>query len=127
MSEASADERISFSEQQASDFAKGVAGDFNPIHDPGAKRFCVPGDLLFAVMLHRFGIATNTEVEFAGMLTSNNSLSLPEAVTDSLSLADDREREVLSLRMSGTRYKDCLLYTSPSPRDATLSRMPSSA
>ena len=26
-----------------------------------------------------------------------------------------------------TRYTDCLLYTSPSPRDATLSRMPSSA
>ena len=25
------------------------------------------------------------------------------------------------------RSKDCLLYTSPSPRDATLSRMPSSA
>ena len=24
-------------------------------------------------------------------------------------------------------YDDCLLYTSPSPRDATLSRMPSSA
>ena len=26
-----------------------------------------------------------------------------------------------------TEPKDCLLYTSPSPRDATLSRMPSSA
>ena len=26
-----------------------------------------------------------------------------------------------------TMYLDCLLYTSPSPRDATLSRMPSSA
>ena len=26
-----------------------------------------------------------------------------------------------------TQYEDCLLYTSPSPRDATLSRMPSSA
>ena len=25
------------------------------------------------------------------------------------------------------RFCDCLLYTSPSPRDATLSRMPSSA
>ena len=25
------------------------------------------------------------------------------------------------------KYDDCLLYTSPSPRDATLSRMPSSA
>ena len=28
---------------------------------------------------------------------------------------------------SGGRYVTCLLYTSPSPRDATLSRMPSSA
>ena len=27
----------------------------------------------------------------------------------------------------GIRHDDCLLYTSPSPRDATLSRMPSSA
>ena len=27
----------------------------------------------------------------------------------------------------GARYYNCLLYTSPSPRDATLSRMPSSA
>ena len=27
----------------------------------------------------------------------------------------------------GDNIKDCLLYTSPSPRDATLSRMPSSA
>ena len=25
------------------------------------------------------------------------------------------------------KYKDCLLYTSPSPRDGLLSRMPSSA
>ena len=28
---------------------------------------------------------------------------------------------------ANTRYEGCLLYTSPSPRDATLSRMPSSA
>ena len=27
----------------------------------------------------------------------------------------------------GNKFRDCLLYTSPSPRDATLSRMPSSA
>mgnify|MGYP003315215967 CR=1 FL=1 len=31
--------------------------------------------------------------------------------------------EVMALEQAG----DCLLYTSPSPRDATLSRMPSSA
>ena len=29
--------------------------------------------------------------------------------------------------ISAALYRDCLLYTSPSPRDATLSRMPSSA
>ena len=31
------------------------------------------------------------------------------------------------IRANETMYKACLLYTSPSPRDATLSRMPSSA
>ena len=30
-------------------------------------------------------------------------------------------------QQGGTEHNVCLLYTSPSPRDATLSRMPSSA
>ena len=30
-------------------------------------------------------------------------------------------------KLKNTHEKPCLLYTSPSPRDATLSRMPSSA
>ena len=34
--------------------------------------------------------------------------------------------QLLSDRSHET-FRDCLLYTSPSPRDATLSRMPSSA
>ena len=34
--------------------------------------------------------------------------------------------DILGARMSAA-VNDCLLYTSPSPRDATLSRMPSSA
>ena len=34
--------------------------------------------------------------------------------------------DIVFLALHGT-YGDCLLYTSPSPRDATLSRMPSSA
>ena len=33
----------------------------------------------------------------------------------------------LSDKSFPTRTNSCLLYTSPSPRDATLSRMPSSA
>ena len=37
-------------------------------------------------------------------------------------------KDINSLEIKNSEYTDsCLLYTSPSPRDATLSRMPSSA
>ena len=36
-------------------------------------------------------------------------------------------KEGLAIATQTVRSWDCLLYTSPSPRDATLSRMPSSA
>ena len=35
--------------------------------------------------------------------------------------------EPMNLTSMGNKFNICLLYTSPSPRDATLSRMPSSA
>ena len=35
--------------------------------------------------------------------------------------------EYVGYELDKPRYTPCLLYTSPSPRDATLSRMPSSA
>ena len=38
-----------------------------------------------------------------------------------------REGEYTYIREGISHTKSCLLYTSPSPRDATLSRMPSSA
>ena len=41
-------------------------------------------------------------------------------------VAGDRRR-VVALRVAGARQEPCLLYTSPSPRDRTRSRMPSSA
>ena len=40
---------------------------------------------------------------------------------------DLRLNEMATGDGSGTWGETCLLYTSPSPRDATLSRMPSSA
>ena len=39
----------------------------------------------------------------------------------------ENEEEMLSEGASTKAFYACLLYTSPSPRDATLSRMPSSA
>ena len=38
-----------------------------------------------------------------------------------------KEGSVIDLDIDDLKIKSCLLYTSPSPRDATLSRMPSSA
>ena len=43
--------RVCFTREQGSNFAKQMANDFNPLHDADAKRFCIPGDLLFAVIL----------------------------------------------------------------------------
>ena len=38
-----------------------------------------------------------------------------------------RKKDVAALLLPGDLYLPCLLYTSPSPRDRTRSRMPSSA
>ena len=40
---------------------------------------------------------------------------------------DALRRKLAQLRPKSKLFATCLLYTSPSPRDATLSRMPSSA
>ena len=45
-----------------------------------------------------------------------------------LTKAEKKEKEMKELEMKKlAKLKGCLLYTSPSPRDATLARMPSSA
>ena len=44
-----------------------------------------------------------------------------------LRVAEDEEREGLDIASHGEQAYRCLLYTSPSPRDRTRSRMPSSA
>jgi len=88
---------VSFSRQQASQFAKSVAGDFNPIHDVDARRFCVPGDLLFSLMIMRYGVADSTLVEFEGMVGDETELALPTSIVDRFTLADARQREYLKI------------------------------
>ena len=90
-----------FTEGQASDFAKAVAGDFNPIHDVGFKRFCVPGDLLFSLLLHHYGVHGSTHVQFAGMLGAQTALVLPTQLDDPLHVSDERGRNCLTLFARG--------------------------
>ena len=49
-----------------------------------------------------------------------------QGATQTQAGADDDDLEWLA-NAGATQTQGCLLYTSPSPRDATLSRMPSSA
>ena len=62
-------------------------------------------------------------LEFTGTVSERE---LKEQMLDDMQLERDRGITIKARSVS-VEYKHCLLYTSPSPRDATLSRMPSSA
>ena len=61
---------------------------------------------------------------YSQKLTKDISLSKKIDETSGLEILDG---QFITHNDSGGDPKFCLLYTSPSPRDATLSRMPSSA
>ena len=92
---------IRFSRQQASDFAKQVADDFNPIHDPDSKRFCVPGDLLFAVVLSRYGLSEKMHFNFSGLVSDGVPLHFPDSDADQVSITDRQGKEYLNFERSG--------------------------
>ena len=50
-----------------------------------------------------------------------------EALRSDAQLIDGRQKLFLEVSVIGVGVRDCLLYTSPSPRDRQKSRMPSSA
>ena len=85
-----------------------------------------------------FGERVNYKIKYQrrvgayGIILQKNDLILTEQITKEngieLQLPGGGTNENESLiRALYREVIDCLLYTSPSPRDATLSRMPSSA
>ena len=95
------DNKISFSRQQGSDFAKQVADDFNPLHDVDAKRFCIPGDLLFSLVLEKSGLSQNMGFTFSGMVSDGIALTFPETITGSASIVDDNAKEYMKIEATG--------------------------
>lgn len=95
------DGKILISAEQASSFAKDVAGDFNPIHDPDAKRFCVPGDLLFALTLNKYGLSQKMSVTFSGMVGKDKPLILPEKDEGSIDIKDEADKVYTQIAHSG--------------------------
>jgi len=100
--------KISFTREQGSHFAKQVADDFNPIHDPDARRFCIPGDLLFSIVLARYGISQHMEVSFTGMVVDGIELVLPEPAEE-LEINDTAGKQYLTIRRSGQNTRDAVL------------------
>ncbi|MFK5895036.1 MAG: DUF3581 family protein [Pseudomonadota bacterium] len=94
------------SQQQASDFAKNVAGDFNPIHNVDAKKFIVPGDLLFSLILQQSGLSQKMKFNFSGMVRDNTKLHFTNVSDTKLALVDDNAKEYVSCEFSGEVTKD---------------------
>ena len=103
---------IRFSRHQACRFAKKVADDFNPLHNTDAKRFCVPGDLLFSVTLATAGLYQTMDFTFSGMVTEDIDLNFPSEIKDKFSITDQEEKEYLNVEASGQRTKYKVLIDS---------------
>ena len=63
----------------------------------------------------------------SGVLKASDNVPDPKALKDKISLLTQFIQRDISARNSSGALDTCLLYTSPSPRDGLLSRMPSSA
>lgn len=104
-------QQVNVSRQQASEFAKSIAGDFNPLHDVGAKRFCVPGDLLFALTLSELGLSQSMQFSFDSMVTDQTQVNLPSMLSAEFSLLDQHDKSQMSIRSSGEQTHDMSFIT----------------
>ena len=100
------DNLIEVSAKQGSDFAKQIANDYNPIHDPESKRFCVPGDLLFSLALAEYGLHKTMQFQFLDLVAGSSLLSYPTLTnqdTGTIKATKQSGKEVLSIDYSGGR------------------------
>ena len=104
--------KINFTRQQASDFAKKIADDFNPLHDVDAKRFCVPGDLLFSLTLEKSGLSQEMKFTFSGMVNEGVDLIFPENIESHAAIIDDNNKEYLTVDVSGENTKNSTTISS---------------
>lgn len=95
-------DEVRISAEQGSRFAKQVAGDFNPIHDADSKRFCVPGDLLFALVLSSRGLSRRMGFKFAGMLGADIPLRFVAPAHGQLMVQDAAGKTYLEVTWDGT-------------------------
>jgi len=106
------DDNVSIAAEQASMFAKEVAHDFNPLHDVDAKRFCVPGDLLFSLALKKYGLSQNMHFIFSGMVGHDVLLNFPDTDAEQIDVNDNQGKTYLQVERSGSLSRDSALIES---------------
>lgn len=100
------DGKVLITPEQGSRFAKEVAGDFNPIHDPDSRRFCVPGDLLFSLVLAHYGVSARMRCRFVGMVGEAVPLNFPDAPGSGFAITDVRGKSYLEVEREGAVVTD---------------------
>lgn len=103
------DDFITITPEQASTFAKEVARDFNPLHNPDAKRFLVPGDLLFALVLARNGLSQEMEFNYTGMVGNKVLLQFPKQPDETFNIVDNQGKQYLDVTRRGEKSTDMSL------------------
>lgn len=98
-----------FTREHGCRFAKDIAGDFNPLHDSGAKKFCIPGDLLFSIALAKLGVSKKMQFTFSGMVNEGINLSFDRLNNENLRVIDDQQKEYLSITRTGDINNDQVL------------------
>lgn len=106
------DGNIRIAAEHASMFAKEVAHDFNPLHDVDAKRFCVPGDLLFSLILEKYGLSQNMHFIFSGMVGDGVLLNFPDTDAERIEIIDNQGKTYLQVERSGGLSRDSVLIES---------------
>lgn len=106
------DGNVGISAEQASMFAKEVAHDFNPLHDIDAKRFCVPGDLLFSLALEKYGLSQQMHFIFSGMVGHGVQLNFPDTDAEKIDVNDNQGKTYLQIERSGNLSRDSALIES---------------
>ena len=86
---------------------------------PAIISVCVEGEILWAYL------DTSSSRNFISRETVFTTVRRPDM--NQLKLKYSHTQDKRFYMTSGGEYQICLLYTSPSPRDGLLSRMPSSA
>ncbi len=100
---------IHITPEQASTFAKEISDDFNPLHNPDSKRFCVPGDLLFSLVLAYQGLSQKMAFQYTGMIGKNMAVTIPDTNENELSVIDENQKPCLNATRQGEITHDAIL------------------